>query len=179
MANKFGGLAVSFIRPEALNTLRQYRGFILGGLILTAGLFIIFTSYGTTRIAGGLFVVIGSLIGHDAYRRFKFPAGHGGAGVVEVDERRVRYLAAGSGTSISMDTLERIELHRNARGRITWVFFGPEGMLSVPGDAEGTDKLFDALVALPGVNYTQAEAATQGKGPDLFLIWQRNRARLH
>ena len=170
---------MSFIRPEALDTLREYRGFILGGLILTAGLFTIFTSHGTIRIAGGLFMVIGGLIGHDAYRRFKFPTGHGGSGVVEVDERRVSYLAAGSGTSISMDMLDRIELHRNAKGRITWVFFGPEGILSVPGDAEGTDKLFDALVALPGVNYTQAEAATQGRGPDLFLIWQRNRAKLH
>jgi hypothetical protein len=49
----------------------------------------------------------------------------------------------------------------------------------VPGDAEGTGKLFDALVALPGVNYAQAEAASQGCGPDLFLIWQRNRRKLH
>jgi hypothetical protein len=99
--------------------------------------------------------------------------------VVDVDERRVSYLSAEGGMSISMDTLERIELHRNTKGRITWVFYGPEGLLSVPGDAEGTDKLFDALVALPSVNYTQAQAATQGKGPDLFLIWRRNHTKLH
>jgi hypothetical protein len=35
------------------------------------------------------------------------------------------------------------------------------------------------LVALPSVNYTQAQAATQGKGPDLFLIWRRNHTKLH
>jgi hypothetical protein len=51
--------------------------------------------------------------------------------------------------------------------------------LSVPGDAEGTDALFDALVALPGINYSQAEAAMQGKDSDIFLIWQRDRAKLH
>jgi len=170
---------MSFIRPEAISSLRKYRGFILAGLIVMAGLFIVFTSYGTTRIAGCIFLVVGGLVGHDAYRRFKFPAGEGGAGVVDVDERRVSYLSAEGGMSISMDTLERIELHRNAKGRITWVFYGPEGLLYVPGDAEGTDKLFDALVALPGVNYTQAQAATEGKGPDLFLIWQRNRTKRH
>jgi hypothetical protein len=170
---------MSFIRAEAISAIRQYRGFILGGLILAAGLCVILTSFGTTRLAGGLFVVMGALIGHDAYRRVKFPSGKGGAGVVEVDERRVSYLSAGICVSVSMDTLERIELHRNTKGRITWIFYDPEGMLSLPGDAEGTDKLFDALVALPGMNYSQAEAATQGKGPDLFLIWQRNRVKLH
>ena len=170
---------MSFIRPEAMDSLREYSGLIFASLILSVGIFIISTSYGTTRIAGIFFLVAGGLIGHDAYRRFKFPSGKGGAGLVDVDERRVSYLSAEGGMSISLDTLDRIEVHRNAKGRITWVFYGPEGMLSVPGDAEGTGKLFDALVALPGVNYTQAEAATHGKGPDLFLIWQRNRTKLH
>ena len=170
---------MSFIRPEAVSSLRKYRGLILAGLIGSAGIFIVLTSYGATRIAGIFFSVVGGLIGYDAYRRFKFPSGGGGAGVVDVDERRVSYLSAEGGMSISMDTLDRIELHRNAMGRITWVFYGPEGMLLVPGNAEGTAKLFDALVALPDVNYTQAEAATQGKGPDLFLIWKRNRMKLH
>jgi hypothetical protein len=78
-----------------------------------------------------------------------------------------------------MDSLDRIELHRSVKGLVTWIFYGPDGMLSVPGDAEGTDALFDALVALPGINYSQAEAAMQGTDPDIFLIWQRNRAKLH
>ena len=61
---------MSFIRPEAISSLRKYRGFILAGLIVMAGLFIVFTSYGTTRIAGCIFLVVGGLVGHDAYRRF-------------------------------------------------------------------------------------------------------------
>ena len=170
---------MSFIRPEAIGFLHKHSGLVFASLILTVGIFIIATSYGIIRIVGIFFLIIGVLIGHDAYRRFKFPSGKGGAGLVDVDERCVSYLSAEGGMSISMDTLDRIEVHRNAKGRINWVFYGPEGILSVPGDAEGTSKLFDALVALPGVNYTQAEAATHGKGPDLFLIWQRNRTKLH
>ena len=142
---------MSFIRTEAQNSLRQYRGFILAGLIGIVGVYVLMTTFGTARLAGIFILVVAGLVGQDAYR----------------------------GASISLDSLDRVELHRNGRGRITWVFFGTDEMLSVPGDAEGTDKLFDALVALPGVNYDQAHAATQGKGSDLFLIWQKNRTKLH
>jgi hypothetical protein len=179
MANPYWRLAVSFIRTEAQNSLRQYRGFILAGLIGMVGAYVLMTTFGTARLAGIFILVVAGLVGQDAYRRFSFPSGSGGPGVVEVDERQVSYLSSGGGASISLDSLDRVELHRNGRGRITWVFFGTDEMLSVPGDAEGTDKLFDALVALPGVNYDQAHAATQGKGSDLFLIWQKNRTKLH
>ena len=170
---------MSFVRPEAISYFQNYRGFILSAMIVIAGVYILASSFGTTRIAGGVILIIGLLVGHDAYRRFKFPNGRGGRGVLEVDERRVSYLFGGIETSISMDSLDRIELHRSVKGLVTWVFYGPDGMLSVPGDAEGTDGLFDALVALPGINYSQAEAAMQGTDPDIFLIWQRNRAKLH
>ena len=170
---------MSFVRPEAISYFQNYRGFILSAMIVIAGVYILASSFGTTRIAGGIILIIGLLVGHDAYRRFKFPNGRGGRGVLEVDERRVSYLFGGIETSISMDSLDRIELHRSVKGLVTWVFYGPDGMLSVPGDAEGTDGLFDALVALPGINYSQAEAAMQGTDPDIFLIWQRNRAKLH
>ena len=170
---------MSFVRPEAISYFQNYRGFILSAMIVIAGVYILASSFGTTRIAGGVILIIGLLIGHDAYRRFKFPNGRGGRGVLEVDERRVSYLLGGIETSISMDSLDRIELHRSVKGLITWVFYGPDGMLSVPGDAEGTDGLFDALVALPSINYSQAEAAMQATDPDIFLIWQRNRAKLH
>ena len=106
MAIYNGGLDVSFVRPEAVSWYRIYRGFILAALILILGLVILFTSFGMTRIAGGFFVIIGILVGHDTYRRFKFPGGTGGLGVVEVDERRVSYLSGGVGTSISIDSLK-------------------------------------------------------------------------
>lgn len=179
MAIYNGRLDVSFVRPEAVSYFRNYRGFILAVMILMLGFIILFTSFGMTRAAGGFFVIVGILVGHDTYRRLKFPSGKGGLGVVEVDERRVSYLSGGVETSISIDLLDRVELHRKLNGRVTWIFYGPDGRLSVPGDSEGTDALFDALIALPGINYSQAEASVQAEGPDVFLIWQRNRMKLH
>ena len=54
LAECFGGLAMSFIRPEARRSLRKYRGFIFAGLVLITGLMIAFSSFGTTRLAGAV-----------------------------------------------------------------------------------------------------------------------------
>ena len=78
---------MSFIRPEALRSLRKYRGFIFAGLVVIAGMMIMFSSFGTTRLAGGVIAVMGALIGHYAYRRFEVPVGYGGAGVGACDWR--------------------------------------------------------------------------------------------
>ena len=77
---------MSFVRPEAISYFQNYRGFILSAMIVIAGVYILASSFGTTRIAGGIILIIGLLVGHDAYRRFKFPNGRGGRGVLEVDE---------------------------------------------------------------------------------------------
>jgi hypothetical protein len=45
---------MSFIRPEALRSLRKYRGFIFAGMVVIAGLLIVLSSFGTTRLAGGV-----------------------------------------------------------------------------------------------------------------------------
>ena len=170
---------MSFIRPQAKAVITQNKGYILAACIVLFGAYIMLTTFGLGRVAGGVVLAMGALVAHDTWRRARFPTGTGGLGVVEIDERRLTYFAGHGGGSISMDTLQRAEIHRNGRGHITWVFYDDDGMVEVPGDATGTDQLFDALTALPGVNYDQVDAATKGQGPDLFLIWARDRKSLH
>ncbi|MEO0358823.1 MAG: hypothetical protein AAF386_11130, partial [Pseudomonadota bacterium] len=119
------------------------------------------------------------LVAHDAVRRARFPKGDGGPGMVDVDERQITYMSAAGGGSVSLDTLTRVEAHRNRRGHVTWVFYGEDGTVSVPAAASGADALFDAMTALPGVNYDQAAAAARGQGPDVYLVWNQDRTRLH
>ncbi len=170
---------MSFIRPEAAAQLRKARPFILAGLIGCFGFYILFTTRGTGYIAGAVVLGIAGLIVHDTIRRARFPKGDGGPGLVEVDERRITYLSSGGGASVSLDTLTRVEAHRNRRGHVTWIFYDEDGMLSVPASASGSDVLFDAMTALPGVNYDQAAAAAKGQGPDVFLVWTRDRKALN
>ena len=121
---------------------------------------------------------MGALVAHDAWRRRHFPSGTGGAGMVEIKDRRLSYFAplGARGGSVSIDTLQRAEIHRGMRDQITWVFYDDDGILEVPGNAAGAEDIFDALVVLPGVNYDQAIAATTGQGPDVFLVWRRGKA---
>ena len=57
---------MSFVRPEAISYFQNYRGFILSAMITMAGLYILISSFGTTKIVGGVFLLIGLLVGHDA-----------------------------------------------------------------------------------------------------------------
>lgn len=167
------------IRPEARGVWDTWKQVIFGGVVALAGIYIGFTTFGLTRWAGVLIFGMGALIAFDGYRRVRFPWGSNGAGIVEIDERQITYLSATGGNSVSLDNLQRVELHRNARGRKTWVFYDAEGMLAVPTDASGSENLYDALVALPGLNFDQVQAADQGEGTDIFLIWNKTAQKLH
>jgi len=170
---------MGFVRPEIAAGWDIWKQVVLGTAIAGFGMFGVFDWPGLGSYGGVVIFGMGALIAVDGWRRVHFPSGSGGLGMVEVKERRITYFSTGRGGVVSLDTLQRCEVHRNARGRITWVFYDADGMLEVPGDAAGTDGLFDALVALPGVNYAQAQEAAQGKGPDIFLIWNRDSKKLN
>ncbi|MEM6308298.1 MAG: hypothetical protein AAF701_09965, partial [Pseudomonadota bacterium] len=158
---------------------RKARPFPFAACAAMAGVYVLLTTRGAGYAAGGVFLMIAGLMAHDAYRRLRFPTGQGGRGMVEIDERRITYFTAQGGGSISLDDVTRIEAHRNRRCQVTWVFYASDDMLSVPANAMGSDALFDAFVALPGINHAQAQAAASGEGPDVFLIWQKDRSTLH
>ena len=170
---------MSFVRPEAAETWNRWKQVILGLAIAGFGLSVVISWFGIAKLGGVAIIAMGGLVAIDGWRRARFPAGSGGAGVVYVTEREIRYMSGSGGGSVSLEDLTRIEIHRNLRGRVTWVFYQDDHMLEFPGDAEGTAKLFDAFSALNGVNYSQAEAAANGQGPDLFLVWQKDKRKLH
>ncbi|MGB0798010.1 MAG: hypothetical protein ACPGRD_01655, partial [Planktomarina sp.] len=80
---------MSFIRPGAADTLRKFKTFILAGLFACFGFYLIFDQVGLGKVAGGVVLTMAALVAHDGYRRMRFPAGQGGVGMVEVDERRI------------------------------------------------------------------------------------------
>jgi len=164
---------MTFIRPEIQAAYKTYRMFLFAGLAALFGMYILLTTRGFGYVAGGVIIVIAALLVHDAYRRLKFPHGADGPGVVDVTERQITYFSASGGGAISLDALQRVEAHRNTAGRLTWMFYAGVDMLAVPGDAQGSDTLFGALIALPGVDLTQAEAESLDKGADVFLIWEK------
>ncbi len=173
---------MSFIRPEARAALMRWREAVAGGVVLALGLWWALTSLGLIRWAGGVaLVLIGAALTWAGVQRARFRGGHGGGlGVVHVDERQVTYLApVGGGGFASLDALVQVEVAPDLAGLPVWRFTSPGEVLTIPLNAEGTDALFEALAALPGVDMQAAIRATAGKPDKPVVIWQATRIKLH
>lgn len=170
---------MSFIRPEARAAVARWREAIAGAVVLALGLWWALTSLGLIRWAGVALVLIGAALAWAGAQRARFRGGHGGLGVVHVDERQVTYLAPVGGGFASLDALVQVEVARDLAGLPVWRFSSPGEVLTIPLNAEGTDALFEALSALPGVDMQAAIRATSGRPDGPVVIWQAPRVKLH
>ncbi|MCX7644834.1 MAG: hypothetical protein N2Z62_05985 [Rhodobacteraceae bacterium] len=167
-----------FLRPELHARLLRWREAAIGALVALAGVWGVATAGGAVFLAALFALFVGLALVWGGVRRARFPGGGQGPGLVEVDERQVTYFGPGGGAAVSIDALTRVEIVTNDAGPFAsdlfWVFES-EGMapLIVPGDAVGAERLFDALTALPGVDFDQVLAATGSTEPRRFVIWSR------
>lgn len=169
---------MSFVRPEVSAGFKRWREAIIGGVLILAGVHLAVFGLGIQRWMGAGMAVIGAMLVWEGVRRAKFPAPGGGAGVVDVDERQITYFGPLGGGAISINELVRVNVRTSDLGPLApdlyWDFFDGAGQsLTIPGDAEGVELIFDALSALEGVDY---EAATKAAGTTenaLFTIWRK------
>lgn len=105
-------------------------------------------------------------------------------GVVQIDERRIAFLAPAdgpySGGVASLNEIVAVEIATPDpafwRHHAEWIFRVPTGepALIVPASAEGADGLIDACAALPGFSPTRALSALNGSARQTFIIWRRD-----
>ena len=166
------------IRPEVIARILRWREVLVGLGALVLGLWWAFTSVGTIRWIGVVVAIGGVAILREGAQRLRRPAGGGGAGIVHVMERQVTYLSGEGGGAVSLDSLERVEI-LGADGTATWGLIDAEGRaVRIPADAERSDALFDALVALPGFPEDDAVSALARPEPGRRVIWDRGAKRL-
>ena len=175
---------MSFVRTEAMATLLRWREPLIGGAVLLVSFYGAFTSFGVLRWLSYLGMAIGAALIWEGIRRARFPAGAGGPGVVELDERQITYFGPTGGAAISLDDVARIEIITTAAGPLDsdlyWLFSANDGgHLRIPGDAQGAQVLFDALAMLPGVDYDAAIRAAGTTEARHFTIWQKRHRQLH
>jgi hypothetical protein len=169
---------MSFVRPEVSAAFKRWREATIGGFLVLAGLHLAVFGLGLQRWMGAGMAAIGAMLLWEGVRRAKFPAPGGGAGVVDVDERQITYFGPLGGGAISINDLVRVNVRTSDLGPLApdlyWDFYDAVGQsLTIPGDAEGVELIFDALSALEGVDY---EAATKAAGTtenQLFTIWRK------
>ncbi len=169
---------MSFIRPEARENLFRWREAIVGGGIALAGLYWTLTTIGFLRWLAIALLGVGLVIAWSGIQRARFRGGHGGLGVVQVDERQISYLAPVGGGFASIDALTRVEIGPDRAGFPVWRFSSPGEVLTIPISAEGTDALFDVLTALNGVNMQAAIRATTSKPDAPVVIWSKAQLKI-
>jgi len=170
---------MSFIRPEARQRLMRWREAIASGAIALLGLYWFFSSFGLLKWLGAAVFLAGLVMVWTGAQRARFRGGHGGLGVVQVDERQIVYLAPVGGGFTSIDALVRVEIGPDRSGYPVWRLRAPGEVLTIPASAEGTDGLYDALSALPGVDFQAAIRATAAKSNETVVIWQKQALRVH
>lgn len=169
---------MSFIRPEARRALWRWREVLVAIPILLIGIHWA-TGFGLLQWVGFAVVLAGLALALAGVQRARFRRQQGGPGVVQVDERQITYFGPLDGGAVAIDELSGVSLDGRSDPAV-WVLRQPgQPELHVPVNAEGTDALFDAFAALPGLR-TEYMLAQLAKKPDHpVVIWTKPGPRLH
>lgn len=170
---------MSFIRPEAAATARRWSGVIIAAGVFLLGLWWGMTSLGVIKWFGWALAAGAGATAWALAQRARFRGGHGGLGVLEVDERQIAYFAPVGGGVISLEALTGVAIGPDRAGLPVWIFSAPGEMLRVPASAEGTAALFDVLAALGGADLEAAIRASRSHPDRTTVIWKRPLTTLH
>ena len=175
---------MSLIRPEAAAALRRWQEVLAGLVVALMGVWLIANKFGALYLIGWGLTVAGVSMVIAGVRQARFPAGSGGAGVIELDERQLTYFSPGGGGAVSLDDLLKIAIRTTDQGPFVsdmfWEWTDGSGQtLAIPSDAEGSDQIFDALSALSGVNYEAIMKASGEVTQNYFVIWQKAKQQAH
>ncbi|MEM8632567.1 MAG: hypothetical protein AAGF74_15135 [Pseudomonadota bacterium] len=169
---------MSFIRPEAQETLWRWREVLVGAALGLLGLWMGWSGIGAQAIVGIVLMVAGVALCAAGWQRGRFRAGRDGAGVVHVTEGQVTYYGPLTGGVLARSEISRVAL--DGRGTPHWVLSAPgRDDLAIPTNAEGAEALFDVFSALDGFPTEAMLAALEGPGQEVSVIWQHRTAALH
>ena len=166
---------MSFIRPEAAAGLIRWRDALIGLGALALGAYLVGTSLGLPYFLGWIALLGGGALTVTGIQRGRFRRAGGGVGIVEVDERQIAYFGPDFGGVIALEDLNRIASVPPHAWELTDTSLQ---RLTIPVDAEGTEALFDAFNALPGLNVTALTAAAQEPPDHRQVIWTRPTPRI-
>jgi hypothetical protein len=169
------------IRAGAGAALHRHREVIAAGAAGAGGLWL--------AAQGGYFLVplglalsgLAAFWAVTALRRQRFRQGIGAPGMVEVDESQIGYLGPGTGSYaggyVALGDLVELRLIR-VHGARLWRLKQDDGQaLLIPVAAAGSDRLFDAFAALPGIRMQALVEALQSATGEDQVVWRRDGVR--
>ncbi|MGV6850336.1 MAG: hypothetical protein ACWA5A_18335 [Marinibacterium sp.] len=175
---------MSFIRPEAQAALTRYREALIGLGIMVLGLYWALGPGGLLGWVGWALMPFGGALIVVGLRRARFRQDGEGPGIVRVDEGKISYFGPLSGGAVAASELTRLSLDPTG-DPMTWVLDMPERPpLHIPVNAVGSEALFDAFVALPGLDMRRLLQSLEHPGVRIIVLWEHRAAlpsdrRLH
>ena len=163
---------MNFIRPEARAQIWRFREILSGGALAALGLWFVlghgltvWLGYAALVFAAGL-IVVGA-------QRARFRTGGGGAGVVAIDEGQVAYFGPMSGGVVALADMNRLTLDPTGHPAHWLLESATHPPLYIPVNAEGSDVLFDAFSALPGMRTEYMLATLRSHATFPTVIWEK------
>ena len=173
---------MSFIRPEAVASLRLYGEPALFALLGIAGLWQGWTVLGRGNWAGVLLVIGGilallALAGAAERALVAWRGRRAGPGTVTVREGQIAYFGPYGGAILALDALISVDLV-GADNQIWWELSDEIGQtVRIPGGAEGAVSLLDRLGTLPDFDHRTLVQAMSGAPSGRHRLWRRGAQR--
>lgn len=169
---------MSFIRPEIRDELWRWREVILLGLIITISAIMFLMGAGLIRVITIGLIVIGLAFLYPAIRQARATTKVVSVGVVEITERRIRYLGPEFGSEISANDLKMVQIESrdetDLSDDVIWIFTDLHGQsMSIPSGAQGARSLLGAVSSLPGADLDAVVRAMGYPHRTLFTIWEK------
>lgn len=167
---------MSFVRPEVSEALWRWREVLVGAACETAGLWLVWTSYGAPFYGGIVLALLGAAMLAAGIQRARFRTVGEGPGVVDIDERQITYFGPFGGGAVALEDLVELGVDSSR----SWLMRDVYGrQLTIPMNAEGADVLFDAFSAIPGLGAGRLVEAIQSTPHHYTLVWRKPQDRLH
>ncbi len=176
MAKRLGGLALSFVRPEAATALWRWREVLFGAGTVLLGLWWAATFYGAVAWLGWVIVIGGAALIAAGIQRSRFRIPGQGPGIVQITEGQITYFGPLTGGVIALSELSRIALDPSGNPA-HWVLSQPaQPDLFIPLTADGSDALFDIFASLPGMRTEYMLAQMKRTDGPSVQVWSRDSA---
>jgi hypothetical protein len=156
---------MSFIRPELIATLHRLREVIAATATAALGVWTAAQGGYLLTPFGLALTALGAGWALTAVRRLRFQQDGEAPGIVRVTEAQIAYYGPRVGGFVGLPDLAELRL-LTLRGRRIWKLKQTDGqLLHIPVEAQGTEALFDAFAALPGIDMAALLAALGTDAP--------------
>ena len=165
-----------FLRPEVRALLWRWREVLIGGGLALFGLWLVLGPGFLLSVPGYAFLLGGAAFFWLGVQRGRFRGADGGAGAVQVDEGQVTYFGPLTGGTVALREMVRLTLDRQLFPA-HWRLEQPgQPALLIPVNAAGSEALFDAFAALPGLKTERMLQELHATAHQAVVIWQKGSA---